>query len=115
MDLHCDFASPDTNPVTTGRPARESTSVTLTGKTDSPDLSDFAARVQREASRRLQRSSAPGGVGRWFRLDLELGYGTIPASHSDSRPLSCQRTSQPGGKDHLWGQARRQTMDPGAL
>jgi hypothetical protein len=34
----------------------------------------------------FHRSSASGGVGRWHSLDLELGYGTIPASHSGSRP-----------------------------
>jgi hypothetical protein len=41
MGLHCDFASPDTNPVTTGRPARETASVTLTGKPTDYEIRDY--------------------------------------------------------------------------
>ena len=106
-----------------GKPVRDPGSITYSAAIESAATLDTSpepvglrgARTARGQPPRFHRSSASGSVGRWFGLDLEHGYGTIPASHSDSRPLSCQRTSQSGGKGHLWGQPRRQTMDSGAL
>jgi hypothetical protein len=83
-----------------GQPVRDPGSITYSAAIESAAALDQSRplglrgpRTARGQPSWFHRSSASGGAGRWLSLDLELGYGTIPASHSDSRPLSCQRTS----------------------
>ena len=81
----------------------------------SPNLSEFAARTARSHPSWFHRSCPSGDFRRWFSLDLEHGCGTIPASHTDSRPLSCQRAPQQGCQSGLRRQLGREAMDGSAL
>ncbi len=95
-----------------GKPTRDPGSLTYSAAIESaatrdtsPNLSDFAARVQREADRRrFHRSATLSGLRRWFELDLEHGDGTVPQAEPDPGSLSCQRLSAVGWERPSYGE-----------
>jgi len=105
-----------------GQPVRDPGSITYSAAIESaatldtsPHLSDFAARVQREASRRGFREA---------QRPVVLGDGSnwIWNSASELFPQATQILDRFHAKEHLsqvgkiiYGTARRQAMDPGAL
>ena len=104
-----------------GKPVRDPGSITYSAAIESaatldtsPQRSDLAERVLREASR-LHRGAAMRGAGRWFSLDLEHRHRTVPPSHSNPGSVPRQRNSVPNRSSNLWRNQRRQTMGSGAL
>ena len=83
-----------------GTPMRDPGSVTYSAAIDSAATSYTSPRAVRLRRARAARSNAPRlhaslplrRAGRWLYLDLEHRPGTVPPSHSDSRPLPRQRS-----------------------
>ena len=106
-----------------GKPLRDPGSITYSAaiasaavSDTSPNRSDFAERVLREAyAARLHRSTPLRGAGRWLCLDLEHRQGTVPPSYSDPRSVPRQGSFAPNRSIDIRRNQRWQGMGNGAL
>jgi len=83
------------------KPVRDLGSITYSAAIESaaapdtsPDRSEFAERVLREATRRSFTAASRCVVLGDGSLDLEHGCGVVPSSHSNPGSFSCQRAPQ---------------------